>query len=112
MYQRSQYAQALHKGEKSMAIARVQPRGQVTIPKRIREACGIEPGSDLIFIQTGPHTFQCYKLPDPRPLLETIERLTVPGTAPDMRELREQIGDDIAREVLGDHFAPEAEPTK
>lgn len=81
-----------------MTLARVQPRGQVTIPRDIRQACGVEPGTDLLFTQTGPDSFQCQKVPR-QSIVEIIERLSVPGTAPDLTELREEMGDEVAREL-------------
>ena len=88
-----------------MTMARVQPRGQVTIPQDIRGACGIEPGTYLLFIQTGPDSFQCQKLPY-RSVTETIERLMVPGVAPDLAKLREEMGDEMAQDI-GSHLPDE-----
>ena len=93
-----------------MAIARVQPRGQVTIPQLIRKGCGIEPGSDLLFIQTGSDRFECHRLPAQRSLLELIDEYSGDGVAPDMAQLHEEMGDEIAEEVLGDRVPGDAAP--
>jgi bifunctional DNA-binding transcriptional regulator/antitoxin component of YhaV-PrlF toxin-antitoxin module len=82
------------------ALGHVQARGQVTVPQEIREACGIEPGSDLYFRQTGPDTFECHVLPAAGNFLELAAQHACEGPAPSMEELREQMGDDIARELL------------
>ena len=80
-----------------MAIARVQARGQVTVPQDIREACGITPGTLLVFSQTGPHEFGCRVLPGGDSLTDLIEEFTVDGVAPDLEMLRDQMGDDLTR---------------
>ncbi len=84
-----------------MSTARVQARGQVTVPHEIREACGVEPGTDLYFVKTARHTFECRVLPPPRPMLETIERYTVDGVAPDLAQLRDEMGQMMADEQFG-----------
>lgn len=86
-----------------MSVARVQPRGQVTVPHDIRAACGIEPGTDLLFTQTGPDTFEGRRLPARRSLIELVDALAGDGVAPDLTELREEMGDELAIERLGDH---------
>jgi AbrB family looped-hinge helix DNA binding protein len=85
---------------RAAALARVQARGQVTVPQEIREACGIEPGSYVFFRQSGPDTFQCHVLPATRSPLEIIADHATEGTAPSMEELRAWMGDEIARELL------------
>jgi len=82
----------------SASIRKVQSRGQVTIPERIRERCGIEPGTDLLFVPTGPDEFVCHRVRKGG-LLEFIDSISVPGVAPDMDELREGMGDDIWAEL-------------
>lgn len=54
-----------------VSIARVQERGQVTIPKAIREEIGIKPGDDLIFRRVGEHDF----LASVEPVLTIAEML-------------------------------------
>ena len=81
-----------------MSVARVQPRGQVTVPQEIREACGIVPGTDLLFLPTGPGRFECRVLPPRRSLLELMDRYALEGAAPDIEQLREEMGAELARE--------------
>ncbi len=78
-----------------MAVARVQARGQVTVPLEIRDACGIKPGSDLVFIVNGADEFTCRVLPPRLPLDEVIEKYTVDGQAPDITELHEAMASDM-----------------
>lgn len=78
-------------------IAKVQARGQVTVPQEIREACGIEPGSELLFVKTGEYRFECRVLERPS-LVELTRRYAMPGSAPDLARLREEMGDELARE--------------
>lgn len=81
-----------------MSMARVQTRGQVTVPRDIRETCGIGPGTDLMFVPTGPDRFECRVMPAARSLMELVDAFTVPGVAPDLDELREEMADELARE--------------
>ncbi len=83
-----------------MSMARVQARGQVTVPHEIREACGVEPGSELLFVPIGPQAFECRVLPPQRSLAELVARYTVDDVAPNLQALREEMGDAIARERL------------
>src|SRR5258708_6746053 len=75
----------------AMSLARVQARGQVTIPQDIREACGVEPGTDLMFVKTGPTTFECWVLPTPLSLREIFDKYSVEGVAPDIEQLLEEM---------------------
>jgi bifunctional DNA-binding transcriptional regulator/antitoxin component of YhaV-PrlF toxin-antitoxin module len=81
-------------------VARVQSRGQVTVPQEIREACGITSGADLYFLQTGPHAFECRVLPAREPLATMFDRFSSSGVAPDLTRLREEMGDAMAQEQM------------
>lgn len=85
-----------------MSSARVQSRGQITVPQHIRVACGIEPGSLLLFRETGPDRFECLVFPSPRQAREIVRRYTMDGSAPDLQELREASERELAQEVLRD----------
>ncbi len=87
-----------------MNIARVQTRGQVTIPQEVREACGVTPGADLFFVKTGPGRFECRVLPAPRTLVEVTRQYAMDGTAPDLAGLREEMGAELAA-----RYRPDAE---
>jgi AbrB family looped-hinge helix DNA binding protein len=84
-----------------MRISRVQARGQVTVPQEIREACGIEPGSNLLFLPVGPASFECRVLPR-ESISEVIERYTVAGAAPHLRALSEAAERETTERYLRD----------
>lgn len=83
-----------------MTIAKARARGRVTIPQNIREACGITPGTTLIFIQTGPGQFACRVLPEHRSLRDLIEQFSVDGVAPDVEKLIEEAAAEEAERYL------------
>ena len=70
-----------------MEIARVQTRGQVTIPQEIREACGVAPGTELLFMVLGPGRFACHVLPQHRSLVEFTARHASYADHPDFEEI-------------------------
>ena len=45
------------------AVAKVQARGQFTIPEAIRKATGVSPGGSLLVRATGPNRFEVTVLP-------------------------------------------------
>jgi AbrB family looped-hinge helix DNA binding protein len=59
-----------------MAIARVQARGQVTLPKEVRDAAGVEPGDAVIVEATGRGTVELRVVPR-MTLAETFERYRI-----------------------------------
>ena len=61
-----------------MAIARIQARGQVTLPKEVREAAGVEPGDAVIVEATGRGTVELRVVPR-MTLAETFERYRIEG---------------------------------
>ena len=79
-----------------MNIARVQTRGQVTIPQEVREACGVTPGTDLFFVKTGPGRFECRVLPARRTLVEVTGQYAMECSAPDLTGPREEMGAELA----------------
>lgn len=78
-----------------MLVGRVQERGQVTVPRAIREACRIEPGTQLVFALTGPDRFECHVVPN-ESISDVLKYYASPGTAPDLDALRDKIGDELA----------------
>jgi AbrB family looped-hinge helix DNA binding protein len=46
-----------------MELARIQSRGQVTVPRNIREAAGIRPGDLVAFVVTSPGRVEVRALP-------------------------------------------------
>ncbi len=79
-----------------MKIAQVRLRGQVTIPREVREACGVTPGTDLFFVKTGPGRFECRVLPASCRLVEITRQYAMDGTAPDFARLRKEMGVELA----------------
>jgi bifunctional DNA-binding transcriptional regulator/antitoxin component of YhaV-PrlF toxin-antitoxin module len=89
-----------------MTIARVQARGQVTVPQDVRHACGIDAGTDLYFVVIGSGRFECVVLPPARSVLEIAQEYAGEGSAPDIDALRQGMGEEIARERLGPIGSP------
>jgi AbrB family looped-hinge helix DNA binding protein len=83
-----------------MTSAKVRARGQVTIPRDIREACGIMPGTALMFVQTGPGQFACRVLSEHRSLLELIEEYRMDGVAPHVDKIIEEAQAEEAERYL------------
>jgi bifunctional DNA-binding transcriptional regulator/antitoxin component of YhaV-PrlF toxin-antitoxin module len=83
-----------------MSIARVQSRGQVTVPQEIREACGVVPGTDLFFTKTGPARFECQVLPPRHSVAEITARYAMDGPAPDLARVREEMGEAVTEARL------------
>lgn len=71
-------------------IAKVQARGQVTVPQEIPDACTIEPGSELLFVKTGTDRFECQVLPQTGSLLAFIEENALHDLVIDVERLREE----------------------
>jgi AbrB family looped-hinge helix DNA binding protein len=93
-----------------MGTARVQARGQVTIPQDIRDECGIEPGDDLYFTVGADNVIHCYVLPRPLPLEELLEKYSQPGPAPDIDELRKQAARELVERKFSFVLEPEEAP--
>ena len=81
-------------------IAKVQARGQVTVPQEIREAYGIEPGSELLFLRAGKDHFECRVLPKPRSLIEFIKQHKIDGPPIDVEQLLKEAEEEAAGEVI------------
>src|SRR5687768_5367890 len=61
-----------------MAIGRIQARGQVTLPKDVREAAGVVPGDSVIIEATGHGKVELRVVPK-LTLAETFERYRIEG---------------------------------
>jgi AbrB family looped-hinge helix DNA binding protein len=81
-----------------MAIARVQARGQVTLPKEVREAAGVEPGDAVIVEATGRGRVELRVVPR-LTLAETFERYRIDGPI-DLAAERRQWEAEAADRVL------------
>jgi AbrB family looped-hinge helix DNA binding protein len=77
-------------------VARLQSRGQVTVPQEIRDACELSPGDDLLFVKTGARTFECRALPRRRALAEVLAQYQSDEDPPDLAQLREDFGNELA----------------
>jgi AbrB family looped-hinge helix DNA binding protein len=80
-----------------MEYARVQERGQVTVPKAIRDRYNIGCGTTLEFIPLGEDTFECRVVPRATDLLE---RFSVDAMTPDLDALRPSIESLMAADAL------------
>jgi AbrB family looped-hinge helix DNA binding protein len=67
-----------------MDKARVQERGQVTVPKAIREQYRIGVGTTLEFVPNGDDTFECRVIPR---MTELLDRYAVDAEPPDLGAL-------------------------
>ncbi|GAB6875593.1 AbrB/MazE/SpoVT family DNA-binding domain-containing protein [Thermaerobacter litoralis] len=83
-----------------ITLARVGPRGLVTIPAAMRQALGIQPGDTLLFTADGPDGGRFTVIRTSRPLAEFFARHQVEGPVP--ASLEEQVAEDIACDVVSD----------
>ena len=86
-----------------MALARVQAKGQMTVPQAIREACGIETGTRLVCTQTGPDVFECRVMPKPLSVTELLERFSIPGPGPTQEEIDADIEAGFAADIAAEY---------
>ena len=85
-------------GGLTMALVKVQGRGQVTIPAKFREALDIETGYTLMLQQTGERRFTVEVIPR-----RTLADFPTFDVDVDMEHVREQMGQDIADRVYPRH---------
>jgi AbrB family looped-hinge helix DNA binding protein len=83
-----------------MVAVQVRERWQVTVPREVRQSLNLQEGGELLFIPLGSGQWQVKALPPRIPLPDLIDRLASPGRSPDLDRLREEMGDDMAREIL------------
>ena len=79
-------------------IAKIQPRHQITLPKKARRLMGARPGDTLLVRPTGPRSVELTVLPE-MTLEEAFERFTVDEPL-DWNKLREQVEEDMAADAL------------
>ncbi len=82
------------------ALAKVQARGQVTLPRDVRQAVGIQPSDTLMIQATGPSSLQVTVLPR-LTHAEALLRYRVEGEV-DMAALRREADEDAAADALRD----------
>jgi AbrB family looped-hinge helix DNA binding protein len=83
-----------------VVLGKVLARGQVTLPREIRRAAGIEPGDAVIFGLTAQGTVEIKPLPRLR-LRDLLERYRIEGPI-DLAAAREEWQAEAAAEVLGE----------
>ncbi|MGH2532078.1 MAG: AbrB/MazE/SpoVT family DNA-binding domain-containing protein [Thermomicrobiales bacterium] len=81
------------------AVARVQARGQITLPSEIRAAMGIEPGDTLFLRAKGPGLVEIRVLPR-LTLDDLIERYPIEGPINEQAD-REAWQAEAAKDVIG-----------
>ena len=81
-----------------MGLGRVQARGQVTIPAKVREALGIRTGDVLLFDTTGPDEGRFRVIRTSRSLDEFFDAYRVDGPVP--ADLWNRVAEDIARDAF------------
>lgn len=82
-----------------MALGKVMPRGQVTLPREIRRAAGIQPGDAVTFRVSGAGKVEIKVLPRLR-LAEALARYHVEGPVDDGGD-RARWQAEAAEDVLG-----------
>lgn len=81
------------------AIAQITTKGQVTIPRVIREALGLSQGDQVIFVQDGD---RAVLIPlRQRPLSELLGAL--PASRPDvgMDDIRQVVRQELGQRIAG-----------
>jgi bifunctional DNA-binding transcriptional regulator/antitoxin component of YhaV-PrlF toxin-antitoxin module len=82
-----------------MPLVTMQAKGQMTVPQALREALGIETGTQLVCFQSGPDAFECHVLPKPMSVDELIERFSSPDPVPTPEEMQAIVRDGILAEA-------------
>jgi hypothetical protein len=69
----------------------------------MREAMGIETGTELVCVQTGPQVFECRVVPKPMSLRDFIDQFSGPEPAPTPEEMQEIVRDGIMAEARAEY---------
>jgi AbrB family looped-hinge helix DNA binding protein len=86
---------------------KMQERGQITLPKRLRDDMGLQPGDSVIAVPIGEGEYRLERLA-PMSIYEMYERWgdKTPRDSADVeqmiREAREEEADEAARRILGE----------
>lgn len=83
-----------------VALSKLLPRGQVTLPRAIRREAGFEPGDTLTLRVTGTGTVEVRALPR-LTLAEALEQYRIEGPIDEAVD-RERWYDEAAKEVIGE----------
>ncbi len=92
-----------------MAYSMVTSKGQVTIPKTVRDRMGIEEGTRLVFIDDGDRIL-VYKIDND--LASAFGAVRHEGPPIDFKRLREKIAAEIAKDAIRDSLEVEDKPEK
>ncbi len=78
-------------------LATLTAKGQITLPKEVREQLGLQPKDKLLVMVQGGHIIL---IPiRMRPLTELFGALPVDGPVPDLSEIREQLRWELGRRI-------------
>ncbi len=91
-----------------MNLGKVQPRGQVTIPQEVRQACGIEPGTILVFAVPRRGQLTARVLPTHASMGEVVARFGATGSLDP--SAWDTVGADMTRDVLEEPERREGPP--
>lgn len=83
-----------------VTLGKVLPRGQVTLPREVRRAAGINPGDVVTFEATGPGRIEMKALPR-LSLADLLERYPIEGPIDEPRD-REAWEAQAAKDVFGE----------
>ena len=83
-----------------MSVSKIKSRGQITVPKEVRQKAGIEPGDVLTFEVTGPGEIRLRSLPRLR-LAEALERYRIETPVDDLAD-RAEWQRRAAKDILSD----------
>ena len=78
-----------------MTTIQVRQRGQITLPKEIRDAYHLDTGSRLLLIPLDGERFEVRVMPARRSVLELMDLYAQEGEAPDIAAEREAFGDAL-----------------
>ena len=82
------------------ALGKVQSRGQVTLPRAVRQAAGVKPGDTVIVRATGPGTVEIRALPR-MTVAEMVEKYRIEEPI-NWETYREELEDLAAEHIFGD----------
>lgn len=88
-------------------VMKMQERGQITLPKRLREDMGLQPGDSVVAVPIGEGEYRLERLA-PMSIYEMFERWgdKTPRDSADVeqmiRDAREAEADEAARRILGE----------